>query len=173
MKYFLVEEDIRNRIPYGININRELDIRKIHTGYYHKIPSTNVIEFNIKNEMIFPDILSCPLYLISKLCLEVLEFYEPDLTYKLIYLLNKKSKVNRVYYMPALYEADCLSKKSVFNNNRSKIKQVVIDRDRIPDIHIFRVAGFDDPYVIMRLDLVESLFRRGLKGVRITEVNAV
>ena len=58
MKYFLIETDERNRIPYGINSNRELDIRLLNREQIDTLPQWNMVNMSLPMEVFFPDIIS-------------------------------------------------------------------------------------------------------------------
>lgn len=43
MKYFLIETDDKNKIPYGINKNRAIDIRLLSREKFSMLPLWNVV----------------------------------------------------------------------------------------------------------------------------------
>ncbi len=170
MKYFLFMSQEGNKIPQKINCNRGIDIRYIHEDKASKLPLWNLVEMESQAEMIFPDILDSPFFVVSRKFFGVVQLYVPNIKYKCINLFCKKDGKNELYFLPIFKEIECLSEKSEFNLNKSIIKKIILDEAIIKDEAIFRIAGFDKSYVIGRLDFVESVLRRGLYGIKLCEL---
>ena len=66
MEYFLVETDKKNRIPYGINVNRAVDIRFANRNMAYKIPNCCVVDMKTPMEVFFPDILTESFLMVSE-----------------------------------------------------------------------------------------------------------
>lgn len=169
-KYFQLRTCRANKIPIKINCNRAIDIRYIHMDTAYMLPLWNLVEMESRMEMLYPDILDNPFFMVSKQCFETIKLYEPRIEYRCISLLSKKDSENELYFLPILDEIDCMSLESELNLNKKIIKRLVIKNEAIHNKTIFRVAGFDEPYVIGRLDFVESMLRRKMKGIILTEV---
>ena len=170
MKYFLFMSQEGNKMPQKINCNRGIDIRYIHEDKAHMLPLWNLVEMESQTEMIFPDILENPFFMVSRKFFDVIQLYVPDMKYKCINLYCKKNGENELYFLPIFKEIECLSGKSEFNLNKSIIKKIILDETAIKDEAIFRVAGFDKSYIIGRLDFVESILRRELRGIKLCEL---
>lgn len=170
MKYFLMETDDNNPIPWGINAEAVVDIRNFHFDTAHKIPKWNMVPMRIVDEMLYPDVISAPFYMISKECTEVIELYSVNTEYKAIILFHEKSGENVVYYAPIFEEIGEMEEECEYNKVHSKLKKIVLNQAAIGERSIFRIAGFDTSYIVVRLDLMESLLRRGIRGIKLTEV---
>lgn len=70
-------------------------------------------------------------------------------------------------------EVDCLSKHAVFNLNRSLLKEIVLDGKKLQGHAIFRIAGVEKAYIVGNLDVVESMLKRGLRGIGLTELQVI
>ena len=57
MKFFWVGTDKRNHIPYGINVNRAVDLRYANRMNAYRIPNCCVVDMKTPMEVFFPDIL--------------------------------------------------------------------------------------------------------------------
>jgi hypothetical protein len=113
MKYFLIEMDksITNA-PNIINWYKKININSLRKGEYYKMPYRTLLDVENNPNINFVDIISSPLFLVTKEVKKILSKFEPNLGYKQIILLDKKdSKVNQ-YFMPLLEEYDCLSDES-------------------------------------------------------------
>ena len=88
MKYFLIDTDQKNHIPYSINRNRTIDIRYANRRHVNKIPDGCVVDMQIPMETFFPDLLTSPLLLTSRVFAEVINMYSPETLFRIIYLLD-------------------------------------------------------------------------------------
>lgn len=172
MRYFRIEAD-RNYTtsPQIINWYQQLDNRDLKTGSYDKIPKRTLLRIQPNKNTIFLDVVSSPFFLISEMVKDCVSLYEPNLSYKEMILLDHKNNKMQPYFHPMLREVDCLSNNAVFNMDHSELKMIELDEKRIEDKAIFRLAGVKKWYVIARLDLLESLLRRGAVGLSIQEVS--
>lgn len=65
---------------------------------------------------------------------------------------------------------EALSPRSEFNADRSVIKKLVLQSDKVVKKRIFRVRESEKPLIIVRLDVAESIMRRDLVGVSLKKV---
>lgn len=171
MKYFLIETDERNRIPYGINSNRELDIRLLNREQIDTLPQWNMVNMSLPMEVFFPDIISKPFLLMSDICIKTAMMYQKDIIYKGIKLWNRESGINVTYFAAVLEELECMSDQTQYNSVGNRIVRLVLDRDKIGSNVVFKIRGYDGSGFIGRLDFVESILRRGTRGIRLEEVD--
>lgn len=170
MKYFFIETDDKNRIPYHINKNKSIDPRLLTKRDFAKLPLWNIVEMDFYNDGFYPDIICKPFILLSATCLETALLYQPDLLYKGIKLWNKSSGANATYFLVFLDELECMSDKTEYNIAGNKVTNLVLDRKKIGSQVIFKVKGFDKSGIIGRLDFLESIVRRDVRGIQITEI---
>lgn len=173
MKYFLIETDDKNKIPYGINKNRGIDVRLLTKEKFNMLPLWNVVEMNFPEEGFFPDIICSPFLLLSEDCIKTVEMYQDDIFYKGIKLWDKNSGVNATYFLTILDEIECISDKTLYNSMGNRILKPVFDRDKINSKVIFKVKGLDGNSIVGRLDFVESILRRNVRGIRLTSLDVI
>ena len=171
MRYYLMESD-RNypAAPRIINWNRELDTRNLREGYYDKIEDRLLLCIQPNRKTEFLDVVSTPFFLMSEKMQECVALYEPNLRYKDVVLLDKVNAAAQLYLLPMLREVDCLTEHATFNLDHSELKEIEIDEDQAEDKVIFRIANVKKSYVVVRLDLLESLLRRGVYGLSVQEI---
>lgn len=173
MNYYLLETEKGNAIPYSINKNRAIDIRYINQDSSYKIPNCSVVEMEVPGEVFFPGVISAPMFMVDREFAEVIEMYVPETIFKTVYLLNKESGMNATYFLPILEEIACLSSETEKSRGGTELRRIVLKKDMITSKPIFRIAGFSHSYVIGRMDLIESVLRRGIKGIGIVEIDIV
>lgn len=170
MKYFLIETDKKNHIPYAINANRAVDIRCANRANAYKIPNCCVVDMKTPAEVFFPGILMEPFLMVEEQAADVIEMYAPETIFKTIYLLEAESGVSAAYFMPFVEEVDCLSDKTKMSRGKTELLEIVLRREAVWQKQIFRVAGFTHTYLIGGMAFVESMLRRGVCGIKLTEV---
>ena len=102
-----------------------------------------------------------------------MEMYEPRTVWRETVLLDRENEKVSRYFLPFFEEVDCLSKHTVFNLNRSLLKEIVLDGKKVRGHAIFRIAGVEKAYIVGNLDVVESMLKRGLRGIGLTELQVI
>lgn len=170
MKYFLIETEEKNRIPYNINKNHVIDIRLLTREAFDRLPMWNIVEMDFPREGFFPDMICSPFLLLSETYLKTIMMYQPDILFKGIKLWNKETGINATYMLTILDGAECMSDKTQFNSVRNRILKLVLDKEKVASNAVFRFKECDKNGIIGRMDFVESILRRGIKGIKLTEI---
>ena len=76
-----------------------------------------------------------------------------------------------VYYLPLLKFINCLSEESEIVGNT--IKRCVIKKDIIKEEKIFRIGDVNKRYIVVRLDLAESILRRKTRGIKLEKIEVI
>ncbi len=173
MKYYFCETDTRNRIPYGINRNRGLDIRHICWENWDRLPRFPLLEMTFPEEGFFPDILCEPCVMVSETCMDVIlmyEMYQGETKSKRLKVWDKQKGINATYYLPLLPRIDCLSEDTVCNSIGNRILKPILKKEKIGEYVVFLVKGYKRNGFVARLDYVESILRRKAEGIRFEEI---
>lgn len=170
MKYFLLETDEGNRNPYSINKNRAIDTRLLTKEGIGCLPMWNIVEMNFPEEGFFPDIICSPCILLSETFVKTVRTYQPDVSYKGVKLWDKESGINATYFITIIDELECMSDKTQLNSIGNRIVKLVLDENQIKGKPVFKVKGYDRKCIVGRLDFVESLLKRAVGGIKLTEI---
>lgn len=172
MKFFLVSwEENRNPVPRIINWMAKLDYHAVQTKEIGKLPKRTLLYIENNPETVFTDIISSPFLLVSSLIWDVMKMYDIGQEGKQIILLDGVYGFAEIYYLQNLQECLCLHANTEFNNDGTIIKKLILDRSVTEELPpFFRVAGVQKDYAIGRLDFVESILRRGAKGIKLEEL---
>lgn len=99
------------------------------------------------------------------------KMYEVPTRGKEMVLLDGMNGFAEIYYMPVYPRYRCLSEETVFNNDYSVIQELILDKEKIKYVPpVFEVAEVEKDYLICRLDFIESILRRGAKGIKLAEL---
>lgn len=174
LRYFIVKSDEKYtdmpriaRLPDGFNV------RDVSPENALKLPKTSIALLHENEHLNFTDIVSSPFLLLSELCMGVVQFYEPSIPEKYMVLLESPHKLMRTYHIPILPKLHCLSQASVLNLDGSVIKYAELQLSKIGDHSIFQIADVTSIYTVLRLDILESMLKRGAKGFSIVEVDTI
>ena len=173
MKYYYIRTDERNRIPYAINKNQVIDIRHVTNESLVNLPRWLTVEMTFPMEGFFPDMLCNPCLFLSETCIEVLEMYEVNFSYRGAKLLDKEKTISRTYFLTAMEELDCMSLETTFNRTGNRIEKLVLDKEKLGDKAAFRIKGYKENGFAGRLDYVESILRRGARGIHLEEISVI
>lgn len=147
-----------------------IDYRDLNIYDAYKIPNRQLFMIHENENTVFTSIVENPFPLVSAEVKKVFDMYEPHIIYKEIVLLDQQYERTEVYYLPILEEIECLNDKSEYNLDKSIIKKGIIDYEKTEEKAVFRLKGFDHYYMVGRLDLVESILKRNVKGIGLKEL---
>ena len=170
MKYFILKQD-RN-FGTGIKINdfndtQKLILKKEDEGKYI---NGMILHVNGKNDDIFPDLFEAPVLMISERMYEVFKWYENTIIYKTCMMINSKEDKRENYRVCILDKVEALSDKTKYLKN-GWVDKIVLDEKKIGDRNIFWIKAGIDYYLIVSLDVIESMLKRDiLFGIEIREV---
>ncbi|AGX41829.1 imm11 family protein [Clostridium saccharobutylicum] len=166
MDYFLLKQDEESKnVPVLMDVFNKVDVRNINLLNAHKIDE--ILIFNVKctDETEFLDILDRNLFLISEKMKKIIEKYDSGILFKIIPLIDLTNERQENYYMPIFEEIECLSEKAELNLNKTVVKKVILDKEKIKGKKIFKIKESSKTLVVVRLDVAESLLRREFKGL--------
>lgn len=172
MDYFRIRQDRRYVHPPVItNLNDIIQRRaQLSEEEAQEIADINVAFARPEETLDFVDVLDSQLFLVGEQVREVFQIYEPSLGYKAVCILNNLTGDYRNYYAPVFRTVDCYSEKSEANRNRSVIEKLVLRESEIRDFGVFKVKNVETDLVVIRLDVVESLLRRGVRQFQLERV---
>ena len=84
-------------------------------------------------------------------------------------LFDERNRRPVSYQIPGLPEADCLDGSSELSRDGSVIKKGILNGEKTGGRDLFRLKGAEGRYVMASLAFVESVYRRGVRGMGIEE----
>ncbi|WP_374020735.1 hypothetical protein ABU162_14820 [Paenibacillus thiaminolyticus] len=168
MDYFWLKQDDRHTdVPVLEQVRSKVDRRDIRWGSAHKIPDPIVFYVTAGPESEFLDVMDRQLYLVSEELKRLLAIYEPDAWFIFTPLLDLKGQRQKRYFLPILPEDMVLSPNSEWSPDKRFVNKPVLWGEKLQGKKIVRVQESDAPLVAVRLDVAESILRRGFTGVRL------
>ena len=118
-------------------------------------------------QMIFTDIVTFPCLMVSKMVHDTIRLYDQYIKFTRIILYNKAQKRSMAYYMPFLKEME------VIWTNEQKGGAILLERKKIMEEVIAEVVYKGKTGIVIRMDLVESILRRGATGIGLEEIHII
>ena len=156
----VLEKGVRYTIGLPEGLKRTIETDRIQTNF----------DFSEYRERFFPDMICSPFLLLSEVYLKTVMMYQPDVLFKGIKLWNKESGINVTYMLVILDGLECISDKTQFNSVGNRILKLVLNKEKVDTEAVFRFKECDKNGIIGRMDFVESILRRGVKGIKLTEI---
>lgn len=145
MEYFKLTSQRGNPIPDIVNWYGQMDVRKLNRNDYKELPKFFLLDMKIGTDILYPDILTYPVLMVSRDAMEVIRMYAEDMPFLYVALFAKGIGETASYYCPIL-------------------------EDNKEEAVIYRVKKLDGYEIRIRLDLAESLLSRGAIGLSLTRL---
>lgn len=150
---------------------KELNKQMIKKENYRDIDSILPGQCSVKEsyQQEYIDFIEYPMPFVSDELKELLIKYDERLITKPVVFQDIKKQKQTVYWLIAPKFVNCLSLKSKFKKDQS-IDTLIIDEKKIEYCPLFRIDGIYENYIIVRLDLAESILRRDFTGIKFKKI---
>lgn len=170
MKYFILKEDKNYIYPSLLGWYKVLDRKTMECKKFYEMPKHLLFYVEEHMQMIYTDIIMSPCFMVSDIVKKTIELYNPFIKYSRIILFDKKRKKSMAYYIPFLQTVDCIIKNNVYNSKKQIIQ---IEKEKVNGQVLIRVLQMNQTNILIRLDLIESILRRGAIGIGLEETEMI
>ncbi|MCY6355717.1 hypothetical protein [Clostridium sp. ZS2-4] len=171
MDYFLLKQDERyGNTPRLIDVFKKINIKDLNLLNAHKIEDIIIFKVSADENCEFLDVLDTQLFLISEDMKKIIEKYDRDIVFKSLALIDQAHYRQKNYSLPIFQEIEALSDKAELNLNKTVVKKIILDKEKIKGKKIFKIKESSKPLIVVRLDVAESLLRRDFKGIKLERV---
>lgn len=169
MKYFIMTQDKRLRNVVQLKEFPTAEEADFDTSYADKV-NDNTVLHTVENETsVYPDVFLAPLYLVEDKIYRVAMMYDETLLFKKVSLVNMERATRKSYWLALLDRLDCLHSESRFYPDHS-VEHLILDKDKIRGKEMFKIHGISPNWVVVSMNIAESVLRRTPFGVRFEEV---
>lgn len=171
MKYYCLAIDKRySEAPVIKNWYGKIERENITEEKSYLLQQRELLEIVENKNVFFTDIVVFPFFLVSDLCKNVISMYAPKTKFKQVVLMDMKTNKYQMYHLPVLKKVNSIETKKKIGNIIIKESALMVHKDDIGDLGIFQVETNGKTNTIIRLDMLESMLRRGAKGIGIQEI---
>lgn len=171
MRYFTLKQDRGyTNIPSPVSWFQKLgpgDAMKSVQNF----PDREIFMVKTGDSPVFIDFMTEPMVMVTEKVKKCLQLYEPNMPFKEIVLLDSKKRMARNYFVPRFAELDCLTGRSEYTNWNYDLRYAELEVGKIRDKAVFTIKGPRKRNIVIRLDVAESLLRRGAKGFLLRETD--
>lgn len=161
--YFLIREDEQ----FGNKI-RPIPV-EVRGQSFHNIPNVSYVQVDSTGNAQHLDWMDRPRVIISDAMKLLLDKYNSNLQFKIIHAIDQVNSMQTTYWFVEIPAVECTSAQCQLNNNGT-IKELSLDYSQIQKHHIFTIEDISEPYVVISLELAESMLRRSMRGFLLTRV---
>lgn len=173
MRYFILSEQAENNPIPEIKNWFEKITSKDNSEHFNTEKQWILLESKLKDDSIHMDILTFPCILVSEKVMQVIWMYKRGIKVIKTILLDTESQKSLLYYLPDLPKHNFLSNDSTFDKTGSRLVKGLLDKKKIEDIPFFILGEINKATLIIREDIVESLIRRNVSGIKLQELPIV
>lgn len=168
MDYFLLKQDERyTNTPRLIDVFKKINIKNLNLLNAHKIEDIIIFEVSADDNCEFLDILDSQLFLVLEGMKKIIEKYDRNILFKSLALIDSLHDRQENYFLPIFEEVESLSDNVELNLDKTVVKKIVLDKEKIQGKKIFKIKESLKPLIVVRLDVAESLLRRDFKGIKL------
>ncbi len=171
MEYYIMGLDRRIQNAFVLKKFPDGGAVEYNTSYADKVREHTVLYTEATDHSSYPDVLEEPLYMVSQKVREVLEMYDETAIYRKVSMVNESQKRRDEYNVLLVDRIDCLHSETEFYPDQS-IRRLVLDKHKIEDCALFKVKGIGPAYMMVSLDIAESLLRRDCYGIKFVHVES-
>jgi len=162
MDYFIIRPDKRLVNPPKLSLPvNEKSSKALDLNIY---PKPILVSVKTTGHYEYPDYFETPLMMISEKLKRIISKYERTITFQTAVLMNREQSHQEVYYVMNVPELDIASAEYKRDRLSGKKPELILIEENIKNARIFKIKDAGNQLII-RLDVAESLLRRGASGI--------
>lgn len=167
MKYFKIMVDKHYTPPMPTGWYGVLDKKSLEKRKSYQMPKHMLFYVEEHMQMVFTDIITFPCFMVSKMVQSVIEKYDRSVRFARVILYDRKRGDSMAYYIP-FPDRIGIDKEDTGEGNISgeKTEMGEVMEERV----IAELRTPEGTFVVMRMDLAESILRRDAVGIGLEEV---
>ncbi len=165
MDYYIMRPDntIRDFTkPQGIS--KEIKKEMLYEENIYKLEENIPIICEVSEGDEYIDYLESPYPMVSDNLKKLLKKYDANIFFKPLVFNDIKNEKQTLYWLMVPETIKCLSEKSAFNKNETA-KKIIINEKKATPFKIFKPKETLETFIIVTLDVAESILRRGFTGM--------
>lgn len=173
MTYYVIKTNpVYNVVPIPINWYGKVNVDDICREQAYKIADRQVLAIEERQYLVWVDLLVQPFPMVSELVKKVMRLYLPHIKSKQVILLNSQNEQMKRYFIPILPRCSGNFKRSCEDECELAVKPR--DYAWVKDMDAFYVKDtYGRLHILASLFLVESILRRGAKGIWLDEIKII
>lgn len=174
MNYFIVAQD--QRLPNAVEpagIARAIKKEWLTVEGMEELETIDrqfpIVE---KRQSDYVDFIERPVALLSDKLKQLIERYEPRCSFKPVILAEIAKGKQTPYWLAIPPKVSCLAPETSFQQDGT-LKNLVIDEALAAPYPFFQVEGIHETFLVINIELAESILRRGFRGITLQRVDTI
>lgn len=171
MKYYIMLQD--KRMQHKIKF-REFPTEKTQefgTDFANRMKWSVTLHVQDNDHTVYGEVIEAPCYMVSKKVHDVIKMFEPEALFSNVVFSLKKGEP-LMYKVLLVDRIDVLHEAAEFHKDHS-VKRLILDKDKIGDMQIFRIKGISPNYIVVSMAIAESIIRRNCVGITFREIEVL
>lgn len=101
-RYLILAAARGNPVPRIVNWYGRLEVEKINRKDYQAITGPLLLEIKSGRDVIYPDIITDPVLMVSEEAMEVIKLYDPQMPFLFLVLFDESRQESKAYFCPVL-----------------------------------------------------------------------
>ncbi|MBU7314292.1 imm11 family protein [Paenibacillus oleatilyticus] len=171
MEYYILAQDERiTEFEEPAGIAKSVDQRMLRNEEGRAALEHTILQFYTQGKGEYIDFIDRPIPLVSDALKAIFERYQPNVYYKLVVLADVKAMKQSLYWIAVPETVNGLSEESEWNRNDT-LKRPMLEPNRLGHYKIFRIAERLEDFIVVDLDVAESILRYDLKGITLKKID--
>lgn len=170
MRFFMIEQD--RTLPDCVKL-RDFDILGQRHIFFkedeNQIDDSTMLYLAKDSGETAPDFIMSPVYMVSDTVKKVFDMYEDNMIFKTIMIVKKETGEILHYHHLLLERMDMFSEETEFYDNGS-VKHLVLSKEKIGEHKVFALNDKRFLKPCISLEVLESLLRRKVIGIKWKEI---
>lgn len=168
MKYFVLTVDEHYVAPVPIGWYGKLNRKAWKDKKKYEIPKHYIFYVEKHMQMIFTDMITFPCFMVSEMMKDTIGQYDPSVQFARVILCDRERKQSMAYYLPFLEQVGIRGKMTEIGTGI--LSCTCVEGNIISDQVLIELTDQEKYYLTVRMDLLESILRRGAVGLGIKEI---
>ena len=168
MRYYIMSQDKRIKQPIRFREFSPNQVEEFDRSYAKKQRVSVTLHLLDDKHTVYSDVVEAPCYMVSKALSDIIQMFDVETIFPNV-VFHSRVMDPLVYKILLTDREDVLHEDTEFYKDKS-IKNLVLDRTKIGNKQVFRIDGISPGYVIVSMNIVEAVIRRGLEGIVFQQV---
>lgn len=157
MDYYYIKVDENYTPPSPVGWYGKINKKAWEGKKAYEMPKHFLFPIEKHMQTVFTDIITFPTFMVSSMVRDVIKLYNPFLPYVRIIFFDKNRKKSMAYYLPFLHK--------VMGVRAPREEVPAVEWEKLENREIIEVYDGSKTWVLCRIDLLESILRRGAVGI--------
>ncbi len=157
MNYYYIKVDENYTPPSPTGWYGKINKKAWEGKRAYEMPKHVLFPIEKHMQTVFTDVITFPTFMVSAMVRDVIKLYNPFLPFVRIIFFDKSRKKSMAYYLPFLHQ--------IMGVRKPREEVPSVEREKLENREMIEVFDGSKTWILCRIDLLESILRRGAVGI--------